>query len=140
MINTFTRFSLIITNSNSPSSKIVHMKYVTEYCILREARDFIVLIHWFRRSEDQSICIIAFSIKHPGVGPCPGSVRAWMNCGGYLIAPLKDNYMSCRVTQLMNVNIMKMPPFMLNVITKIEPTSLYRLRNFIVMGQTKKES
>ena len=95
-----------------------------------------MLHHWFRRPEDQSICIIAFSVDPPHIPTSGGFVRGWMNCGGYLISPMRDNYMSCRVTQLMSVDLMEMSPFMMNVIVRTEPTALHHLRTFVTQGVT----
>ena len=54
-----------------PFPQITHSKYVAAYCVLKEARDFVLLWHWFRRPEDESLCIITTSVKHPDAPPIP---------------------------------------------------------------------
>tara|TARA_R110002050_G_scaffold129332_6_gene250868 strand:+ start:234 stop:683 length:450 start_codon:yes stop_codon:yes gene_type:complete len=122
---------IIVLEQIDGHTDIVLMKYVAEHCLLREARDFVVLMHWFKRAEDNSIVIVAHSIDYPKCPPQVGYTRGDMICCGYLISPLKDNYDISRVTQLATVNLNKVTAFMANYVVRTEPVCLHRLRRFI---------
>ena len=114
----------------NPQAKILHMQYVAEHCFLREAHDFVILLHWFRRPEDGSICIVGFSVDHPAGAAQEGFIRSQMKACGYLITPSRDHSETCRVTQLVSVKVMQVAEIMMEFVARAEPLTLLRLKNF----------
>ncbi len=113
---------------------MIHAKYVAEYCLLKEARDFVLLYHWFSRPEDKSLCCVVHSVEHPLCQPQEGFLRGKMSCAGYLISPVKSSESTSRLTRMMNMAVLKAPEIVLDRVSRMEVGTLRRLRRFIENG------
>ena len=113
---------------------------MAEYCILKEARDFVMLYHWFSRPEDNSLCCVAHSVEHPLCQPQEGFLRGVMHCAGYLISPVKSSTPTSRVTRMMNMKVLKAPEIIQDMVSRVEVGTLRRLRQLIEKGIVEKKN
>jgi len=72
------------------ATKIVHMRFSTTYCILRQARDFIILRHLYEK-ENGNIILLGISAPNETYPPTEGYDRGEVRIAGFVAKPLEDD-------------------------------------------------
>jgi len=69
---------------------ICHLKFSTRVCILKQARDFVLARHKYKK-QDGTMILVATSIDYPDIPPNKNYLRGQIFCGGFVAVPKGEN-------------------------------------------------
>jgi len=113
---------------------ISHVKYSTRVCLLKQARDFTLVRHKYKKQDGTHI-LVGCSIDYPDIKPLKGYTRGKILCGGFVAIPKGENF--CEVSYISYFDVINLPFesewIKVNFIEKIyekQPLNIYYLRKY----------
>lgn len=116
-------------------SKILYLHLQARQCIVKQARDFVILTT--DREESEKYVQASVSVQLAELPPSKDIVRAKVHCCGWIIEPLQDNgQLHSMVSYLVQVDFGGVVPAMLmNLVARRQPLCIAYLRDYLEKSQ-----
>lgn len=116
-------------------TKILYLRLQAKQCILKQARDFVILT--MDREETEKFIQASVSVDLPELPPSNDITRAKLKCCGWIVEPMKQNgQLYSMVSYLVQVDFGGVfPTWLLNLVTRRQPLCISYLRDYLEKSQ-----
>jgi hypothetical protein len=110
---------------------ILHMVHETTHCLMKQARDFCLLVS--ERIMPDQLMIVGTSVDVPDCPVNPNVRRGRVLTSGWVLEAYKtaDNQKHCSVTYLVQVDVGGAPAQLVNIISRRQPLAVAYLRDYL---------
>lgn len=116
-------------------AKILYLRLQAKQCLLKQARDFVLLT--MEREESEKFVQASVSVELPELPPSFDITRATVKCCGWIIEPFQQNgQLYSMVSYLVQVDFGGVfPSWLMNLVTRRQPLCIAYLREYLEKSQ-----
>jgi len=125
-------------------TSLVHLRFSTTYCILKQARDFVILRHLYVKDDGTQV-LLGISAPNDSYPLRDGYVRGEAKLGGFVAKPLENNRSELRYlswsdlqsleARLLNIPLLDLKQKFMDRIFLRQPLNIDKIRHLLSVKQ-----